>query len=115
MPAVTADTLTLPRLPEPAAGAVERPVAGVTAAPSGFEGEGFPVRRAFAGVPLEELDPFVHMDQMGAVDYGPGAPKGTSWHPPRGFQTPPYILDGTSAHHDPPVGRSATPEAATRR
>src|SRR5205823_3846115 len=31
MPAVTADTLTLPRLPEPAAGAVERPVAGVTA------------------------------------------------------------------------------------
>ena len=53
MPAVNADTLTLPRLPEPAAGAVERPVAGVTAAPSGFEGEGFPVRRAFAGVALE--------------------------------------------------------------
>ena len=50
MPAVTADTLTLPRLPEPAAGAAERPVASVSAAPSGFEGEGFPVRRAFAGV-----------------------------------------------------------------
>src|SRR2546429_648223 len=30
MPAVTADTLTLPRLPEPAAGAVEPPAAGAT-------------------------------------------------------------------------------------
>ncbi len=34
------------------------------------------MRRAFAGVPLSELDPFVHMDQMGEVDYGPGEPKG---------------------------------------
>ena len=44
-------------------------------------GEGFPVRRAFAGVALERLDPFVHMDQMGEVEYGPGEPKGTAWHP----------------------------------
>src|SRR5438552_17713510 len=100
MPAVTADTLTLPRLPEPAPDARERPVARVTTAPSGFEGEGFPVRRAFAGVPLEELDPFVHMDQMGAVDYGPGEPKGTSWHPHRGFETATYIIDGTFQHQD---------------
>src|SRR5436309_2203680 len=49
MPAVTADPLTLPRLAEPATGDVERPVATVTTAPSGLEGEGFPVRRAFAG------------------------------------------------------------------
>src|SRR5436853_443068 len=70
MPAVTADTLTLPRLPEPAAGAAERPVASVSAAPSGFEGEGFPVRRAFAGVPLEALDPFIHLDQMASADGG---------------------------------------------
>ena len=34
----------------------------VTTAPSGFEGEGFPVRRAFAGVDLAALDPFVHTD-----------------------------------------------------
>ena len=57
----------------------------VTTAPSGFEGEGFPVRRAFAGVDMRHLDPFVHMDQMGEVDYAPGEPKGTSWHPHRGF------------------------------
>jgi putative ABC transport system ATP-binding protein len=49
----------------------------VTTAPSGLEGEGFPVRRAFAGVDLRALDPFVHMDQMGELDYAPGEPKGT--------------------------------------
>src|ERR1051325_2029492 len=100
MPAVTADTLTLPRLPEPVAGAAERPVTGVSAAPSGVEGEGFPVRRAFAGVALEALDPFIHLDQMGAVDYGPGEPRGTDWRPPRGFETVTYIIDGAFAHQD---------------
>ena len=100
MPAVTADTLTLPRLPEPEAGSAERPVSSVTAAPSGFEGEGFPVRRAFAGVPLEALDPFIHMDQMGSIDYAPGEPRGTDWHPHRGFETVTYMLDGTFQHQD---------------
>jgi hypothetical protein len=114
MPAVTADTLTLPRLPEPAAGAVERPVAGVTAAPSGFEGEGFPVRRAFAGVPLEALDPFIHMDQMGEVDYAPGEPKGTDWHPHRGFETVTYIIDGTFQHQDSNGGGGLITDGATQ-
>jgi quercetin 2,3-dioxygenase len=114
MPAVTADTLTLPRLPEPEAGAVERPVAGVTAAPSGLEGEGFPVRRAFAGVPLEALDPFIHMDQMGAVDYGPGEPRGTDWHPHRGFETVTYIIDGTFQHQDSNGGGGLITDGATQ-
>ena len=35
------------------------------------------MRRAFAGVDLADLDPFVHMDQMGEVEYAPGEPKGT--------------------------------------
>jgi quercetin 2,3-dioxygenase len=100
MPAVTADTLTLPRLPAPKVEAVPRPVRSVTTAPSGLEGEGFPVRRAFAGVDLRDLDPFVHMDQMGAVEYAPGEPKGTPWHPHRGFETVTYMLDGTFQHQD---------------
>jgi redox-sensitive bicupin YhaK (pirin superfamily) len=58
------------------------------------------VRRAFAGVSLEELDPFVHMDQMGEVDYGPGEPRGTAWHPHRGFETVTYMIDGIFEHHD---------------
>ena len=105
MPAITVDDLTvLPRLVDPetlgATGATERGVRRVTTAPSGFEGEGFPVRRAFAGVDLADLDPFVHMDQMGEVEYAPGEPKGTSWHPHRGFETVTYIMDGAFEHGD---------------
>ncbi len=101
MPAVTvADSTTLARIPEPAPDVTERPVVSVTDAPSGFEGEGFPVRRAFAGVDLRLLDPFVHMDQLGEVEYAPGEPRGTSWHPHRGFETVTYIIDGTFEHTD---------------
>jgi redox-sensitive bicupin YhaK (pirin superfamily) len=100
MPAITPDdTLTLPRIATPA-GAPERPIVSVTTAPSGFEGDGFPVRRAFAGVDLRLLDPFVHLDQMGEVEYAPGEPKGTPWHPHRGFETVTYIIDGAFQHHD---------------
>jgi quercetin 2,3-dioxygenase len=102
MPAVTVeDILTLPRVsrPDPAV-ARPRPVLAVTTAPSGYEGEGFPVRRAFAGVDLAALDPFVHMDQMGEVDYAPGEPKGTPWHPHRGFETVTYMIDGEFRHAD---------------
>ena len=83
-----------------AAEAAQRPVRSVTTAPTGVEGEGFPVRRAFAGVDLADLDPFVHMDQMGEVEYAPGEPKGTPWHPHRGFETVTYMIDGTFEHHD---------------
>jgi quercetin 2,3-dioxygenase len=102
MPAVTVDdVLTLPGVREPdPASSVDRRVVSVTTAPSGFEGEGFPVRRAFAGVDLRLLDPFVHMDQMGEVEYGPGEPKGTPWHPHRGFETVTYMLDGLLRHQD---------------
>jgi redox-sensitive bicupin YhaK (pirin superfamily) len=102
MPAISVDDpLTLPVVPEPdPATTTERPVRSVTTAPAGFEGEGFPVRRAFAGVSSAELDPFVHMDQMGEVEYAPGEPKGTPWHPHRGFETVTYMIDGTFQHSD---------------
>ena len=102
MPAISADTMVLPRIPTVDATAADRPVVSVTTAPSGLEGEGFPVRvrRAFAGVDLRALDPFVHMDQMGEVDYAPGEPKGTPWHPHRGFETVTYMIDGIFQHQD---------------
>ena len=100
MPAVTVENLLiLPRITEPGPEA-ERPVVTVTTAGSGYEGEGFPVRRAFAGVDLKQLDPFVHMDQMGEVEYAPGEPKGTPWHPHRGFETVTYMIDGVFRHQD---------------
>jgi len=49
---------------------------------------------------MEMLDPFIHMDQMGEVEYAPGEPKGTPWHPHRGFETVTYIIDGTFQHRD---------------
>ena len=102
MPAITVDDITiLQRVPEPDPTlARQRPVRSVTNAPRGLEGEGFPVRRAFAGVDLADLDPFVHMDQMGEVEYAPGEPKGTPWHPHRGFETVTYMIDGTFEHSD---------------
>src|SRR5680860_823521 len=101
MPAVTVDDLTLlERLGSPGLGDQPRPVRQVTTAPQGYEGEGFPVRRAFAGIDLARLDPFIMMDQMGEVEYAPGEPKGTSWHPHRGFETVTYMIDGEMAHSD---------------
>ncbi|ONI84839.1 pirin [Saccharothrix sp. ALI-22-I] len=102
MPAITVDdVLVLPGLPrlDPVATAY-RPVRRMITAPTGYEGEGFPVRRAFAGVPLAELDPFIHLDQLGEIEYGPGEPMGTPWHPHRGFETVTYMIDGTIDHRD---------------
>ena len=100
MPAVSvADITVLPRVSE-VPGARARAVKSVTTAPAGLEGEGFPVRRTFAGIDMAELDPFIMMDQMGEVEYAPGEPKGTPWHPHRGFETVTYIIDGIFDHKD---------------
>ena len=116
MPAVTVeDPLTLPTVsPVDPATATSRPVVSVTTAPAGFEGLGFPVRRAFAGVDPRHLDPFVHMDQMGEVEYAPGEPKGTDWHPHRGFETVTYMIDGTFQHHDSTGGGGLITDGATQ-
>ena len=101
MPAFTVpDVTVLPPVPALPPSVIQRPVVSITSAPSAFEGEGFPVKRAFAGVDLKLLDPFIHMDEMGEVDYAPGEPKGTAWHPHRGFETVTYIIDGIFDHQD---------------
>ena len=102
MPAVTVDdVLSVPEVSSTSPQVSDdRGVVSLTTAPTGYEGEGFPVRRAFAGVDLRLLDPFIHMDQMGEVEYAPGEPKGTPWHPHRGFETVTYMLDGLLRHQD---------------
>ncbi len=115
MPAVTVDNpLELPRLAEPTPAHRARRVTSITTAPRGLEGEGFPVRRAFAGVSMDDLDPFIHMDQMGEVDYGPGEPKGTPWHPHRGFETVTYMIEGTFVHQDSIGGGGVIQNGATQ-
>ena len=114
MPAVTADTLTLTRVSPPAPADTERPVRSLTTGPKGYEGEGFPVVRAFAGVDAKDLDPFVHMDQMGEIEYQPGEPRGTDWHPHRGFETVTYMIDGRFAHQDSHGGGGLITDGATQ-
>ncbi|GAB2750018.1 pirin family protein [Nocardioides pakistanensis] len=115
MPALTVDDLTvLPRIASPGLGDTVRPVVQVTEAPRGFEGEGFPVRRAFAGVDHSLLDPFIHMDQMGEVEYAPGEPKGTPWHPHRGFETVTYMIDGLLDHQDSNGGGGSITDGDTQ-
>jgi redox-sensitive bicupin YhaK (pirin superfamily) len=115
MPAVTvADVTLLPRVPQPGPDVAERRVVSITTAPRGLEGEGFPVKRAFAGVDLRLLDPFIMMDEMGEVHYAPGEPKGTPWHPHRGFETVTYIIDGIFDHHDSYGGGGTITNGATQ-
>ncbi len=114
MAAVTADTLVLPRVKSAALGDTERPVLTVSTGPTGFEGEGFPVRRTMAGLPYRYLDPFIMMDQMGEVDYAAGEPRGTDWHPHRGFETVTYLIDGEFIHQDTHGGGGVIRDGATQ-
>ena len=101
MPAVSVENImSLKRISDIEKTAISRKVEKVVDAPSGFEGEGFPVRRAFAQLSLESIDPFVMMDQMGEVEYEVGEAKGTPWHPHRGFETVTYLIDGVFKHKD---------------
>jgi redox-sensitive bicupin YhaK (pirin superfamily) len=115
MPAVSVENpLELPKVVAPLPSERARSVKLITTAPRGLEGEGFPVRRAFAGIELKDLDPFVHMDQMGEIDYGPGEPKGTPWHPHRGFETVTYMMEGTFLHQDSIGGGGVIENGATQ-
>ncbi len=115
MPAVTpSDPLSLPRIGSPSGEAVERPVLGVVDAPTMLEGEGFQVRRAFAGIDLRFADPFLLLDHMGAVEYAPGEPKGAPDHPHRGFETVTYMLDGKIRHRDSNGGGGVITDGATQ-
>jgi hypothetical protein len=68
MPAVTADPLTLTRLPRlPEQETAWRPVTRVITAGHHLEGEGFAVRRPFPGVDLSLADPFLLLDHMGST------------------------------------------------
>src|SRR3954454_25147557 len=94
MAAVTADTMVLPRVKPAGLGDTERPVLAISTGPTGYEGEGFPVRRTIAGIAYNDLDPLIMMYQMGEVAYAAGEPPGTNWHPHRGFETVTCLIDG---------------------
>jgi len=101
MPAVTpVDLSVLPELHERAG--TPRPVQSIVTAPVTFEGAGFPVYRPFPqpGADIAATDPFLMLDEMGPIEYGPGEATGAPDHPHRGFETVTYLFDGEVEHRD---------------
>jgi redox-sensitive bicupin YhaK (pirin superfamily) len=78
----------------------DRSVLAVVTATETLEGAGFRVRRPFPTRPLDHLDPFLLLDEMGPMELGPGEAKGAPDHPHRGFETVTYLLDGEMVHRD---------------
>jgi redox-sensitive bicupin YhaK (pirin superfamily) len=78
---------------------IREPVRVVTAHRQ-LEGGGFVVRRPFPSEGLEMVDPFLLIDEMGPVEYGPRQAVGAPDHPHRGFETVTYALAGEFEHQD---------------
>src|SRR5580765_965439 len=77
-----------------------RPVARVVIAHAQTEGGGFVVRRPLPTAGFAAADPFLLIDEMGPVEYGPGEAIGAPDHPHRGFETVTYVLEGEMEHED---------------
>jgi hypothetical protein len=114
MPAVSADTLSLPHITRVRPDSAARTVLGTVDAPTRLEGEGFQVRRPFPGIDLSIADPFLLLDHLGAIEYSPGDAKGAPDHPHRGFETVTYIIDGAIEHRDSTGGGGTITDGATQ-
>ena len=77
-----------------------RPVVEVVTGIRTLEGAGFPVRRPFPTAGLLQVDPFLLLDHLGPVQWGPGEGVGAPDHPHRGFETVTYLLSGEMEHKD---------------
>lgn len=77
-----------------------REVSRVITAHRQEEGAGFIVRRPLPSMGLTVADPFLLIDELGPIDYGPGEALGAPDHPHRGFETVSYILSGELEHED---------------
>ena len=78
----------------------QRKVTRVSTAHSQREGGGFIVRRPFPSRDLDRVDPFLMLDELGPVTYGPGEAIGAPAHPHRGFETVSYTIEGSLEHTD---------------
>jgi redox-sensitive bicupin YhaK (pirin superfamily) len=77
-----------------------REIAGTIQSQRTVEGGGFTVRRPFPTAQLDQIDPFLLLDEMGPADYAPGKAVGAPSHPHRGFETVTYMLSGSMVHED---------------
>ena len=65
-----------------------------------LEGGGFPVRRPIPNTEMEQIDPFLLLDHLGPIEWGPREAIGAPDHPHRGFETVTYLLAGENEHRD---------------
>jgi len=77
---------------------MNRKISAIVPTSTVLEGGGFKVRRPAAMGRL--MSPFLLLDEMGPVDYGPGEAVGAPSHPHRGFETVTYLLSGGMMHAD---------------
>ena len=67
------------------------------------------MKRAFAGVDLRDLDPFIHLDEMGEVEYAPGEPKGTPGTRTAASRPSPTSSTASSTTTTPSVAAARSP------
>jgi hypothetical protein len=77
-----------------------RSVKRIVPAIATLEGAGFLVHRPFPTSELDQVDPFLLLDEMGPSQLAPGEAKGAPDHPHRGFETVTYMLSGRMEHRD---------------
>ena len=65
-----------------------------------LEGGGFPVRRPIPNPEMDQIDPFLLLDHLGPIEWGPREAIGAPDHPHRGFETVTYLLAGENEHKD---------------
>lgn len=77
-----------------------RSLAQVIPATATLEGGGFLVHRPVPTRAVEQVDPFLLLDEMGPMEHGPGEAEGAPDHPHKGFELITYLLAGEMEHLD---------------
>jgi len=77
-----------------------RSLARVVPAAAQLEGGGFLVHRPIPARGLEQVDPFLLLDELGPTDVEPGNAVGAPDHPHKGFEVITYTISGEWEHRD---------------
>ena len=77
-----------------------RSLARVIPAVATLEGGGFLVHRPVPTRAVEQVDPFLLIDELGPVQIEPGKALGAPDHPHKGFEVITYVLHGDNEHRD---------------
>ncbi|MBV8579215.1 MAG: pirin family protein [Candidatus Eremiobacteraeota bacterium] len=78
----------------------ERSLDRVIPAAETLEGGGFLVHRPLPARAVEQIDPFLLLDEMGPMEHAPGTAEGAPDHPHKGFELITYLLEGEMEHLD---------------